>query len=173
MFKRILLSACMMVASGSAEAKPADVVAAYVRDTKISCYKQDGQSTCPLAMTAAKPTVFQVHGGRHDGEIFAWIVYQADVTGNAIDQMFVIFAKRNGKVSPVARLDRTFGTNPRAIVVSQTGPVTERVDYTGTIVSLNGSRARPRGSLRFSISITPHGLHTAFTKTRALSNAMR
>jgi hypothetical protein len=86
------------------------------------------------------------------------VTYQYDVTGNAVDQMVVLFKETYGAWKPVSRALNTIGTNPRELAWGK-----DTITYTGTIVGPNDSRANPTGSGRFRLKVTEKGM--PFVKT--------
>ncbi len=86
----------------------------------------------------------------------AWIPWQWDTTGNAMDQMLVVFDQRNGKWKAVSRLDRTYGTNPRDLKFFRMATKSAS-NMSATVVGRGDNRANPTGSQRFAIEVLPDG----------------
>ncbi|AOG03367.1 hypothetical protein BSY19_5074 (plasmid) [Bosea sp. RAC05] len=122
----------------------------YVQGTRIPCYKMTGETTCLLKETASDAKVFYGTLKNDPAPIaVAFIGYQYDATGNAMDQMAVVFKEVGGRWTAIGRADNTIGTNPRALEFGS-----GEISYTGTVVGPRDNRANPRGSARFKLVVS-------------------
>ncbi len=132
----------------------AESVARYLRQTRIPCYTQKGEQTCPIIETATNASLFH---GRFSNDptphAVAFVGYQYDQTGNAVSQMAIVFKEAGGRWTPVGRADETVGMEPRQVQFGQ-GVIT----YVGTVLGPNDSRANPTGRGRFSLKVSDRGV---------------
>lgn len=140
----------------SGPAKPA--ITRYIQQTKIPCYKMAGETTCLIKESAAEASVFY---GSLQGDptplAVAFVLYQYDTTGNAMDQMAIVFKEVDGQWKAHGRADNTIGSQPRQVEFGN-GVIT----YTGTVVGKRDNRANPTGKARYQLKMTDKGV--AFSK---------
>jgi hypothetical protein len=126
----------------------------YIENTQIGCYKPAGETKCRIGETASQTSVY--YGSFLNSSLqhaLAFVTYQYDVTGNAVDQMAVLFKETDGQWKPAGRALNTIGTDPRELAWGK-----DTIAYTGTVVGQNDSRANPNGSGRFRLQLTNKGL---------------
>ncbi len=83
-------------------------ISRYVQGTKIPCYKMTGETTCLLKETTSDAKVFYGTLKNDPAPIaVAFIGYQYDATGNAMDQMAVVFKEVGGRWTAIGRADNT------------------------------------------------------------------
>lgn len=144
--------------AASLKGPAAETVTRYLKQTRIPCYTQKGEGTCPIIDTASHASLF--HGSFSNDptpHAVAFVGYQYDQTGNAMSQMAIVFKEAGGRWMPVGRADETAGSDPRQVQFGQ-GVIT----YTGTVLGPNDSRANPTGRGRFNLKVTGRGV--TFTK---------
>ncbi|PPD13953.1 MAG: hypothetical protein CTY25_12010 [Methylobacterium sp.] len=171
--RRIPVSFALVLFPTIAFAEAEKAVEAFIRNTVVPCYKLEGEGRCKLAETAARPTIHYAGDGAMKIAL-AFVPWQWDLTGNAMDQMLVVFDQRqNGDWKPTGRLDRTYGSNPRDLKFFRDGEKV-RIEYVGTVVGRRDNRANPTGSQRFAVEVLPNGQMRA-TKPhgRSMSEAIR
>jgi len=140
--------------TASLKGPAAESVARYLKQTRIACYTQQGEQKCPIIDTATNASLF--HGSFSNDPTpyaVAFVGYQYDQTGNAVNQMAIVFKEAGGRWTPVGRADETVGMEPRQVQFGQ-GVIT----YTGTVLGRNDSRANPTGRGRFSLKVTDRGV---------------
>ncbi|RYE77129.1 MAG: hypothetical protein EOP19_23365 [Hyphomicrobiales bacterium] len=140
--------------TASLKGPAAETLARYLKQTRIPCYTQKGEETCRIIDTATDASLF--HGSfKNDPtpHAVAFVSYQCDQTGNAMNQMAIVFREAGGRWTPVGRADETVGMEPRQVRFGQ-GVIT----YTGTVLGPNDSRASPTGRGRFSLKVTDRGV---------------
>lgn len=153
-------------------AQAEQAIDSYIRNTIVPCYKHEGEGRCKLVETAARPTIHYAGEGAMKIAL-AFIPWQWDTTGNAMDQMLVVFDQQNGNWKAAGRLDRTYGSNPRDLKFYKDGDKV-RIEYVGTVVGRRDNRANPTASQRFAIEVLPSGQMRAKKPTgRSMSTAIR
>lgn len=156
------------IGAGAGPAGPAaDTLQAYVEKTRIPCYRQYKEKRCSIAsMTGGvdgETRIFYGKSGTADVAV-AFLGYQYDNTGNAMDQMAIVLTDSGGDADGkwkvlgdgwkvIGRADNTAGTNPRDVKFSG-----DTITYTGTIMRDGDSRAEPTGKARFRIKYGPKGV---------------
>ena len=123
-------------------------LASYMRRTKIPCYTRAGEGRCTIASLNEGMKTF--HGMPSPGpETFvAFVTWQYDKTGNAMDQMSIVLRNAGGRWVTVGRADHTVGTDPRDVRFTP-----DAITYTGTVVGPNDTRAAPTGKAAFRLSV--------------------
>jgi hypothetical protein len=122
----------------------------YVAGTRIPCYSNAGEGTCTIA-SIADTSGIKVFYGQAAGEpemAVAFIGYQYDSTGNAMDQMAVVMKRDDTRWIPVGRADNTQGTSPRDVRF-----LPGRITYVGTMLGPNDSRANPTAHKPFALLV--------------------
>jgi hypothetical protein len=140
--------------TGNLKGPAAESVTRYLKQTRIPCYTQKGEETCRIIDTASDASLF--HGSfKNDPtpHAVAFVSYQYDQTGNAMNQMAIVFREAGGRWMPVGRVDETVGMEPRQVQFGQ-----GVIAYTGTVLGPNDSRASPTGRGRFSLKVTDRGV---------------
>lgn len=140
--------------TASLKGPAAETVARYLEQTRIPCYTQQGEQTCPIIDTATNASLF--HGSFSNDPTpyaVAFVGFQYDQTGNAMSQMAIVFKEAGGRWTPVGRADETIGSEPRQVQFGR-GVIT----YVGTVVGPNHSRANPTGRGRFGLKLTDRGV---------------
>jgi len=133
----------------------ADEISRYIEQTQIDCYKMEGESKCRIAETAGQSKVFYgAFEASRDLYALAFLTYQSDTTGNAVDQMAVLFKQEGTGWKAVSRANNTIGTDPYDVRFGKAGAIT----FTGTAVGPNDSRANPTGRLTSQLNLTEKGL---------------
>lgn len=149
-----LFALCLMTISSvtPAIATPsgpaAGAIGSYMRSTKIPCYNQTGESKCLISSMDQGTKVFYSKSGMPSEMAVAFVTYQYDTTGNAMDQMAIVFRKDGERWVAVGRADNTVGTSPRNVSFQP-----NEITYTGTIVGQNDSRVNPTGSKSFRLIV--------------------
>ncbi|WP_346359842.1 hypothetical protein [Bosea sp. (in: a-proteobacteria)] len=150
----LVTAAAAQDVTGSLKGPAAETVTRYLKQTRIPCYTQKGEEKCPIIDTASNASLF--HGSFSNDptpHAVAFVSYQYDQTGNAMNQMAIVFKEAGGRWTPVGRADETVGSDPRQVQFGQ-GVIT----YTGTVLGPNDSRANPTGRGRFSLKVTGRGV---------------
>ena len=150
----LVTAAAAQDVTASLKGPAAESVARYLKQTRIPCYTQNGEETCPIVDTASNASLF--HGSFSNDptpHAVAFVSYQYDQTGNAMSQMAIVFKEAGGRWAPVGRADETVGSEPRQIQFGQ-GVIT----YVGTVLGPNDSRANPTGRGRFSLKVSNRGV---------------
>lgn len=150
----LVTAAAAQDVTGSLKGPAAESVARYLRQTRIPCYTQKGEETCPIIATASGASLF--HGSFSKNPTpyaVAFVSYQYDQTGNAMNQMAIVFKEAGGRWTPVGRADETVGSDPRQVQFGR-----GVISYTGTVLGPNDSRANPTGRGRFSLKVTERGV---------------
>lgn len=122
----------------------------YVAGTRIPCYSNAGEGTCTIA-SIADTSGIKVFYGQAAGDpemAVAFIGYQYDSTGNAMDQMAVVMKRDDTRWIPVGRADNTQGTSPRDVRF-----LPGRITYVGTMLGPNDSRANPTARKSFALLV--------------------
>jgi len=132
----------------------ASAVIAYIEKTRIPCYTHKGEGQCRIAESSGYAGV---HYGAFPGDparyAIAFIQYQYDQTGNASDQMAVLFRAEGERFAPLQRLDNAPGGNPKNVQF-----LPGKITYTGSVLRASDTRATPTGQRAFTILVTPNGL---------------
>ncbi len=136
----------------------AGAVGAYLRDTRIDCYTQAGEGRCQLAKVASGNRVFY---GTLEGApaAVAFVDYQYDATGNAMDMMAVVFREEGGAWKPVGRAEGIQGSQPREVRFEGTA-----ITYTGTMLGDGDARSNPTARGRFRLLV--EGGKVTFARTK-------
>jgi hypothetical protein len=140
--------------SASLKGPAAETVAHYLKQTRIPCYTHKGERTCPIIDTATNASLF--HGSFSNDPTpyaVAFVGYQYDQTGDAVNQMAIVFKEAGGRWTPVGRVDETVGSEPRQVQFGR-GIIT----YVGTVLGPKHPRANPTGRGRFSLKLTDRGV---------------
>lgn len=145
----ISVAPAMAAPSGAA----GQAITAYMRGTRIPCYKQSGEGQCSIASLDQGTKVFYSKPDSSSEMAVAFVDYQYDATGNGMDQMAIVFRKEGEQWVPVGRADNTVGSSPRNVRFAP-GAIT----YTGTVVGQNDSRANPTGKGTFRLLVTANGV---------------
>lgn len=133
----------------------APALLAYLRTARVPCREPRGETTCAPASRALGA---RVHHGRFPGDpalyAVAFLPWQYDPSGNAVDQMAVVVKTLpDGAWAPVGIAPRTVGTEPRDLRFSG-----RTITYTGTVVGPGDSRADPKGEATFRLEVTHEGV---------------
>lgn len=147
-----------------------DALAAYMRATKVPCYTQAGEARCTIASLDQGRSVFTDRPGPEATMAVAFVTYQYDATGNAMDQMAIVLRRDGARWVPVGRADNTVGSSPRDVRFAP-GSIT----YVGTVLGPNDNRANPRGKATFRLDVGPSGVRFAGKGDagRSMSDAIR
>lgn len=140
--------------TGSLKGPAAETVTRYLKQTRIPCYTRKGEETCRIIDTATNASLF--HGSFSNDPTpyaVAFVSYQYDQTGNAMDQMAIVLKEAGGRWMPVGRADNTVGMEPRQVQFGRSV-----ITYTGTVLGPNDSRANPTGRGRFSLKVSERGV---------------
>lgn len=119
---------------------------AYMRETEVPCQTSAGERWCTIASLSKGLRIFYDTHALMPGVALAFVDYQSDQTGNAMDQMAILL-RFGDRWTVVGRVDNTIGSNPREVVLVPGGAIT----YEGTIVGPGGSRVDPLGKARFCL----------------------
>ncbi len=150
---------------------PADeALAVYMRTTEVPCYTQSGEARCTIASLDQGKAVFTDKPGADASMAVAFVTYQYDTTGNAMDQMAIVMRRDDTRWVPVGRADNTVGSSPRDVRFAP-GSIT----YVGTVLGPNDNRANPRGKATFRLDVGPSGVRFAGKGEagRSMSGAIR
>lgn len=150
----LMTGAALATPAGAASPGVASgAMAAYMKGTKVPCYTQAGEARCTIASLSQGMKVFYGKPDASTEQAVAFVTYQYDATGNAMDQMAIVFRKEGEQWVPVGRADNTVGTSPRDVRFSP-GAIT----YTGTVVGQNDSRVAPTGKSNFRLLVAASGV---------------
>ena len=136
----------------------ASAVGAYLRDTSIDCYTPAGEAKCRIDKVATGSRVFYGTLGGSPSAV-AFVDYQSDSTGNAMEMMAVVFREEAGAWKAVGRAEGIQGSSPRQVAFE--GSV---ISYTGTMLGPDDARSNPTGARRFRLAVGPGGVTFAPTK---------
>lgn len=122
-------------------------VDAYLGRTAIECYRSEGESRCPIREVASGTRMAY---GTMSGvpTAVAFVDYQYDLTGNAMNMMAVVFRQVSGTWTSVGRAEDIRGTDPRRVRFDG-----DAVTYVGTVMGAGDSRSNPTGRKEFRLTV--------------------
>lgn len=122
----------------------------YIRSVRVPCYTKSGEGRCTIASIADTSGIKVFYGRPSDGREFAvaFVDYQYDATGNAMDLMALVLRLEGGRWVPVGRADNIQGGSPRDVRFAP-----GRITYVGTVVGPNDVRAAPKGRRAFTLLV--------------------
>lgn len=143
----------------------------YVKGMKVPCYSNSGEGRCTIASIGdtAGIKVFYGHPGEGRELAVAFIDYQYDTTGNAMDLMALVLRRDDNGWVPVGRADGIQGASPRDVRFSS-----GKITYVGTVVGPDDVRAAPAGRREFTLLVDDRSVR--FVKGgqgEAMSNRIR